>query len=66
MVIVGNSIRACRALGRPIFALKADSKIFDEVLKPLLDASETIVGPIFNLDDNYPIQKRTKINFDCE
>lgn len=55
MVIVGNSIHACQALGRPIFGLKADSKIFVEVLKPFLDASKTIVRPIFNLDDNFPI-----------
>jgi hypothetical protein len=61
MVLVGNSIRAFRALGRPIFALKADSKIFDEVLKPLLDASESIVRPVFNLDDNFLIQKKPKL-----
>jgi hypothetical protein len=42
-------------LGRSILAL--DSKIFDEVLKPLLDAElgENIVKPSFNLDDDYPI-----------
>jgi hypothetical protein len=68
MVLTWNSIHAYRALGRPILALEADSKIFDEVLKPLLDVdlSETIVRPIFNLDDNSPIKKITKINLDCE
>ncbi len=55
-------------LGRPILALEVDLKIFDEMLKPLLDVNlgEIIVRPIFNFDDNYPIKKRTKINFDCE
>ncbi len=68
MVLTLNSIRACRALGRSILALELDSKIFDEVLKPLLDVNlgETIVQPIFNLDDNSPIKKRTKINLDCK
>jgi hypothetical protein len=44
-------------LGRPILALKVDSKIFDEVLKPFLDAksSETVIQLVFNLDDNFPI-----------
>jgi hypothetical protein len=44
-------------LWKPILALEANSKIFDEVLKPLLDvnSSKTIVQPIFNLDDGYPI-----------
>jgi hypothetical protein len=55
-------------LGRPILALKADSNIFDEKLKPLLDAksSENIVRPSFNFDENSPIQKKAKINLDCE
>jgi hypothetical protein len=46
-------------LGKPILALEADSKIFDEVLKLLLDVNScnTIVWPIFNLDDNSPIKK---------
>jgi len=68
MVLIGNSIHASQALGRPIFAFKADSKIFDEVFEPLLDAesNKTIVGPIFNLDDDFPIQKRTKIKLDFE
>jgi hypothetical protein len=44
-------------LGRCILALEADLEIFDEILKPLLDAKsgETIVWPIFNLDDDSPI-----------
>jgi hypothetical protein len=56
MVFIGNS-RACWALGRPILALDADLEMFDEVLKPLLDveSSGTIVWPIFNHDDNFPI-----------
>jgi hypothetical protein len=51
-----------------ILALKADLEIFDEVMKALLDAesSETIVPLVFNLDDDFPIQKRTKINIDYE
>ncbi len=65
---IGNSIRACQALGRLILALEVDSKIFNEVLKPLLDAklSENIVRHVFNLDDDSPIEKRAKINLDCE
>jgi hypothetical protein len=68
LVFTRNSICACRTLGRPILALEADSKIFDEVLKPLLDADlgKTIVHPIFNLDDDSPILKKTRINLDCE
>jgi hypothetical protein len=44
-------------LGRPILALKVDSKIFDKVLKPFLDveSSETIIQLVFNLDDKSPI-----------
>jgi hypothetical protein len=55
-------------LGRPILALKVDSKIFDEVLKPLLDVElgKIIIQLVFNLDDYSPIQKKVKINFDCE
>jgi hypothetical protein len=53
--------------GKSILALKADSKIFDEVLKPLLDveSGKNIVKPIFNLDDDSPIHKRAK-NLNCE
>jgi hypothetical protein len=44
-------------LGRPILALKVDSEIFDEVLKPFLVAElgGTIVLHVFNLDDDSPI-----------
>jgi hypothetical protein len=44
-------------LGRPILTLNVDSKIFDQILKPLLDAkfNENIVRLVFNLDDNSPI-----------
>jgi hypothetical protein len=54
-------------LGRLILALKPDSEIYDEVLKPFLDAksSETITQLVFNLDDNSPIQKRARINLNC-
>jgi hypothetical protein len=40
----------------------------DEVFKPLLDAKlgKNIVKLGFNLDDNSPIEKRTKINLDYE
>jgi hypothetical protein len=57
-----------RELGRPILALEANSKIFDEVLKPLLDAKlgENIVKLYFNLDDDSPIRKRVRININCE
>jgi hypothetical protein len=55
-------------LGRLILALEVDSKIFNEVLKPLSDAklSKNIVRHVFNLDDDSPIEKRVKINLDCE
>jgi hypothetical protein len=68
MVFARNNIHAYETLGRPILALEVDSKIFDEVLKPLLDVElgETIVRPIFNLDDNSPIQKIVRINLNCE
>jgi hypothetical protein len=57
MVLTKNNIRVCLVLGRPIFALEVDLKIFDEVLKPFLDAKldEIIVQPVFNLDDDSPI-----------
>jgi hypothetical protein len=59
MVFIGNNICACQALGRPILALEANSEIFDEMLKPLLDANlgKIIVQHVFNLDDDSPIQK---------
>jgi hypothetical protein len=68
IILTRNNIRACWALGRSILALKANSEIFEELLNPILDAKlgETIVGPIFNLDDNSPIQKLTKISLDYE
>jgi len=68
MVLIGNSIHAYRALKRSIFALKVDLEIFDEMLKPLLDAdsNKTILRHVFNLDDNPPIKKRSRINLDCE
>jgi hypothetical protein len=55
-------------LGRPILALEANLDFFYGVLKPLLDADlgETIVQLVFNLDDNSPIKKRSKINFNYE
>jgi hypothetical protein len=39
-----------------------------KILKPLLDAkfNENIVRHVFNLDDDSPIKKKAKINFDCE
>jgi hypothetical protein len=48
--------------------IEVDLEIFDEVLKSFLDAelSKNIVMPIFNLDDNFPIQKKATINFNCE
>jgi hypothetical protein len=68
MVLIWNSIHACRALRRSIFALEADLENFDEVLKPLLDAdsNKTILRHVFNLDDNPPIKKRSRINLNCE
>jgi hypothetical protein len=44
-------------LGRLILAFEVDSKTFDEVLKPLLDAKlgENIVRPIFTRNDDSPI-----------
>jgi hypothetical protein len=52
-----NNIRACWALGKPILAFKVDSKIFDQVLRLLLDAKscDNTVKLVFNLDDDYPI-----------
>jgi hypothetical protein len=37
-------------------------------LKPLLDVelNKNIVKHVFNLDDNSPIKKKTKINLDYE
>jgi hypothetical protein len=57
IIFIGNNIRVCWALGRPTLAFEVDSKIFDQVLKPLLDAksSENIVRLVFNLDDDSPI-----------
>jgi hypothetical protein len=68
MILTGKSIRVCRVLQRPILALEADLEIFDEMLKPLLDSNsgKTIVQHVFNLDDNSPIKKRSRINLDCE
>jgi hypothetical protein len=68
IIFTGNSIRACWALGRPTLAFEADLKILDEVLKPLLDveSSKNIVRLVFNLDDDFPIQKKIKINLNYE
>jgi hypothetical protein len=68
MVLIKNNISVCQVLGRPILALEVNSEIFYQALKPLLDANlgKTIVQPIFNLDDNSPIKKRSRINFDYE
>ncbi len=69
MFFFGNNIHAYWALGRPILAFEANSDMFYEVLKPLLvvESSETkIVRCVFNLDDDSPIQKRAKINLNCE
>lgn len=50
-------------MGRSILALKVESKIFDEVFKPLLDVElgKNFVKPSFNLDDNFPIVSK----FNC-
>jgi hypothetical protein len=55
-------------LGRQILIVEVDSKIFDEVLKPFLDvkSGKNIIKHVFNLDDDFPIQKKTKINSNCE
>jgi len=68
IVLTRHNIRACWALGRPILALEVDSEIFDEVLKPLFEVElgENIVKSCFNLDDNSPIQKKARINLNCE
>jgi hypothetical protein len=68
MVLIRNNICVCWAFGKPIFALEVDSEIFDEVLKPLLDANlgKIIVRPIFNLDDDSPIKKKIRINLNYE
>jgi hypothetical protein len=44
-------------MGRSILALKVESKIFDEVFKPLLDVElgKNFVKLGFNLDDDSPI-----------
>ncbi len=57
IILIGNNIRACQALGRLILALKVDSKIFHEVFKPFLHAksSKNIVKHGFNLDEDSPI-----------
>jgi hypothetical protein len=57
IIFTGNNICVCQALGRPILVLKVDSKIFDQVLKPLLDVElgENIMRFVFNLDDDSPI-----------
>ncbi len=48
--------------------MEVDSNIFHEVFKPLLDveSNENIVRPNFNLDEDSPIQKKAKIDLDCE
>jgi hypothetical protein len=55
-------------LRRLILAFKANLKIFHEVLKPFLDAEsgKNIIRIIFNLDDNFAILKRARINLDFE
>ncbi len=68
IIFIRNNICVCQALRRPILVLEVNSKILDEVLKPLLDVElgENIIKFGFNLDDNSPIQKRAKINLDYE
>jgi hypothetical protein len=66
MVLTGNGICACQVLQRPILTLEADLEIFDEMLKPLLDSNsnKTVIQHVFNLDDNSPIKKKSRINLD--
>ncbi len=68
IVFTRNNIHVCQVLDRLIFALEIDSKVFHEILKPLLDAesSENIVRPSFNLDEDSPIPKKAIINLNCE
>jgi hypothetical protein len=68
IIFLRTNICVCQALKRSILVLEANLEILDEVLKPLLDVElrENIVKLGFNLDDNSPIQKRAKINLDCE
>jgi hypothetical protein len=68
LVIVRNNIHTCQALHKFILALEAYLDIFYEVLKLPLDAKldRTIVQFVFNLDDDSPIKKKSKINFDRE
>jgi len=63
-----NNICAYWKLGKLIPILEVDSKIFREVLKPLLDVKlgKNIFRLDFNRDEDSPIQKRAKINFNCE
>jgi hypothetical protein len=51
-----------------ILVLKVDSKKIHEVLKPVLDVElgKNIFGHGFNLDEDSPIQKKAKININCE
>ncbi len=57
IIFTWNNICACWMLGKSILALEVDSKLFHQVLKPLLDAEscENIVKPSFNLDEDFPI-----------
>lgn len=68
IIFTGNNICVCWALGKPILVLKVDSKIFDQVLNPLLDVElgENIMKLVFNLDDDSPIWRKIVINFHCE
>jgi hypothetical protein len=68
LVLVRNNIHAYQALHKLILALEAYLDIFYEMLKLPLDAKldMTIVRFVFNLDDDSPIKKKTKINFDRE
>jgi hypothetical protein len=61
IVLIGNNIHAHQGLGKLILALEVDTKIFDEVLNPLLDveSSKIIILLVFKLDDDYPIQEKT-------
>jgi hypothetical protein len=57
IILIRNNIHAYRTLGRPILVLNANSKVFDEVFKPLLNVKTTknIVKHGFKLDENSPI-----------
>jgi hypothetical protein len=61
-------LKTCQKLGRHFLLLELDRDIYLELLQPLLDViqEQTNVVEEENNDLDVPVQKKFRLNFDCE